>query len=373
MVNLKVAMGDKTYPLFIGNNILCKLAEIYKLYGYKSRVALITDFKFDHRYFNIIFDSFKRMEIEVVPIYIGSHRFKDGLLLVQQIAHRLVEIKFQPEETIVSLGGSHVNNIASFVANMIYGGVPYFQIPTSLTAQVVQSIDPFCRANCGSTRNLFSVQYSRNLVWSDVALLKSLPAQNFTSGLGYIIQLAYLHDNGLFELLEKNLKSIIKLNLEVIENFVFQCCQGRIDWLRKHRADSKNQSQKYRFGEFIASILLDSTQNSIKYGGALLIGMFVEGIVAFQSGIFDGASFERFYEMLKQLPLSSFRDRLDREKIIECLNNRLSSQNNPDLYLPQELGKFTALNSYSVQNFLTAFNLIFSSYTTNEHNLNFLN
>ena len=360
MVNLKVEINGKTYPQFIGSNILGKLAEIYKLYGYKSRVAVITDFKFDNRYFNIVFDSFKKLDIEIVPIYIGTQRFKDGLLPVQQIAHRLVEIQFQPDETIISFGGSYVNNISAFVSQMIYGGVPYFQIPTTLTAHVVQSVDPFCRINCGSARDLFSIRYARNLVWSDVALLKSLPEKNLTSGLGYIIQFAYLQDNGLFELLEKNLKEIFKINLDLIEDIVFRCCQARINMLRKHHIDPKNQQQLHGFGEFVASILVESTQNSIKYGGALLIGMLVEGIVAFQSGIFHGPSFERFYKLIKQVPFSLFRDRLEQQNIIECLNNRLSTQNLPYLYLPRELGKFTSYNSYKLQDFLTAFDLIFS-------------
>ena len=361
MVNLKVEIDGNTYPLFIGNNILGKLAEIYKLYGYKSRVAVITDFKFDNRYFKIIYEDFKKHDIEIIPIYIGSQRFKDGLLPVQQIAHRLVEIQFQPDETIFSLGGSYVNNMSAFVAKMMYSGVAYFQIPTTLTAQIILSVDPYCRANCGSVRNLFSIQYSRNLVWNDVALLKSLPAQNLTSGLAYIIQLAYLQDNGLFELLEKNLTSLIKMNPGEIENFVFQCCQFRIDTLRKQSADPNNQQHLYSFGEFIASILLESTINSIKYGSALFIGMFVEGIVAFQSGIFDSASFERLYELLRQVPFTFLRDRLDQQKIIKCLNNRLSAQKNPNLYLPQELGKFILYNNYTVQDILTAFNLFFSN------------
>lgn len=364
MVNLKVEINGNTYPLFIGSNILGKLAEIYKLYGYKSRVAVITDFKFDNRYCNILFDSFKKNDIEIVPIYIGSQRFKDGLLPVQQIAHRLIEIQFQPGETIISYGGSYVNNISAFVAKMIYGGVPYFQIPTTLAAQVMQSVDPFCRTNCGSARDLFSIQYSRNMVWSDVALLKSLPGKNLTSGLGHIIQFACLHDIGLFELLEKNLTAIYKMNLELIENFVFRCCQGRINTLRKHWADPIKQLPSHNFGEFVASILIESTQNSIKYGGALLIGMLAEGIVAFQSGIFNGPSFERFYQMLRQVPVSFFRDRLDQQQIIECLRNRLSDQNNPpNLHLPRDLGKFTSYNSYKAHDFITAFNLIFSDYT----------
>jgi 3-dehydroquinate synthase len=359
MVNLKIELNGKTYPLFIGTHILGSLAEIYQLYGYKSRAAVITDFNINNSYFNIVYDNFKKIGVEIVPIYLRPQQVRGGLLPVQQIAQRLAEIQFQPDETIISLGGSSVGNISAFVAQMIYGGVAYLQIPTTLAAQVVQSVDPFCRATYGSIVNLFSIRYERNLVWSDIALLKSLPEQNFTSGLGYIIQYACLQDNGIFEFFEKNLKQILDLNLDIIEETVFRCCQARYDWLRKYQFEQRQLRQKI-FGEFFAAILNESTRDQIKFGIALLFGMLIEGIVAFRVGIFDGPYFERFYELLKRVPFYHFRNRFDKNSIIECLNNRFSQQKRPFLALPQQIGKFTSYNAYELPHFLAALDFVFS-------------
>jgi len=359
MENLKIELNGKTYPLFIGTNILANLAEIFKLYGYKSRAAIITDFNINNSYFKIVYENFKKIGIEIVPIYLRPQHFGGGLLPVQQLGKRLAEIQFQPDETIISLGGSSVGNISAFVAQMIYGGVAYVQIPTSLAAQVVQSVDPFCRANSESIVNFFSIRYQRNLVWSDIALLKSIPEQNFTSGLAYIIQFACLYDNEVFEFFEKSLKQILSLNLYIIEEMVFRCCQSRYDWLRKHQFEQR-QLQQIKFGEFFASILNESTTNKIKSGITLLFGMLIEGFVAFQSGIFDRPHFERFYKLLKQLPFYHFRSRFDKNSIIEYLNNRLSHQQRPLLHLPQQIGQFTSYNGYELPDFLSAFDLIFS-------------
>jgi 3-dehydroquinate synthase len=242
------------------------------------------------------------------------------------------------------------------VAQMLHGGVPYFQIPTTLTAQVVQSIDPFCSTNYGSALNLFSIKYKRNLVWSDVVLIKSLPAQNLTSGLAHIIQLACQQNNGLFEFLEKNLTEIFDLNLTVIEEVVIRCCQNRIDLLRRHQGEPKNQQPK-NFGEFFASILIESAQNKLKFGEALLVGMLIEAIIAFRTGIFESPYFERFYELLKQVPYYHIRSQIDWTKVIEYLNDKISHHKLPSLRLPQKFGSFAAFDSYKLSDFLATFEL----------------
>jgi len=361
MVNLKVELGGKTYPLYIGIDILTKFAEIYQLYGYKPRAVLITNLSpEENNYFDIVVEIFNKQNVKIIPICLTAQQAADGLTTVQQVALQLVKHQFQPDETIISLGGSQVGNICAFIAQMIYGGVPYFQIPTTLTAQVVQSVEPMCHLNAGSTINLFSINSERNLVWSDVALLKSLPEKNFISGLGYIVQYACLINNGFFEFLENNLKEIFKLNLEVMEETVFRGCQCKINLSRQYSTEQKIQKRQ-GFGEFIASVLIESTQNKVKFGEALLFGMLIEGLIAFRCGIFDGPLFERFYQLLKQIPLYHFINQIDKNQVIACLTNIISRHDLFSISLPQEFGKFTSYTEYKLSDFTSALELVLTN------------
>lgn len=361
MFNLKVDSGGKVYPLFIGTDILSNLSEIYKLYGYKPGAVVITDFDSQQgSYLDIFFENFKKVNIEIIPIFLANQHARNGLRTIVQIANRLVKSQFQSDETIISLGGSSVSNISAFIAHILYGGVPYVQIPTTLTAQVVQSVDPIAHLNSAQKLDLFSIKYEHSLVWCDVALLKSLPEKNFISGLAYIIQYACLHDDGLFEFLEKNLKQILSLNPKIIEETVFRSCQTRINLLKQCLTKPKNPKQP-GFGEFIASILVESAQHEIKFGEALLFGMLVEGIVAFRSGIFSGAYFERFYELLNQIPFYHFANQIDPNNLIESLKKRMSSHKLTPLNLPQQFGKFSTHNEYKLSDFATAFALVLTT------------
>ena len=360
MVNLKVELGDKTYPLFIGNDILSNVGEIYKLYGYKPCATLITNLNSKKNfYFDSVVESFKKRNIEVNPIFLTDRQLEQGLVTVQEVALQLAKQNFQPEDTIVSIGGSRVASISAFIAQMIYGGTPYLQIPTTLTSQIVQSVEPVSRINFDSHLNLFSINFAHSLVWTDVALLKTLPERNFISGFGYIIQSACLSDDGFFEFLENNLDDFLKVKIEILEETIFRSCRNRIDFLNRTWSKHK-KPDPYNLGEFVASIVSEASGSEVRYGETLLVGIFVEGIASFKSGIFDGSDFERFYELFKRVSLNRVIDQINRDKIINYLNNENYFHQFPALHAIQGIGQFKQSHKFELSDFLLALDLAFS-------------
>lgn len=359
MLNLKVDLSGKSYPIFIGTDLLSRLSEIYKLYGYKSRALIITDHNLQQTpYLNTLTENFSKINIEIIPIFLTAQQSEQGLKTVQQIANQLLIKRFEPEDTIMSLGGSKVMHIGAFVAQMTYGGVGYFQIPTTLTAQVVSSVEPLAYLNFDLKLNFLAMRYEHSLVWSDVSILKSLPEKNLISGLAYIIQSA-CSQNSLFEFLEKNLENILNYDLTFFEEVIFRSCQTRIHLLKEKMAKRKHLEQ-YEFGEFIATVIMSSTHNNIKFGEALLVGMLVEGIIGFKVGLFNGPYFERFYKLIKKVPFHHFIHQIDHQKLIECFNDRMSHHKQPPLNIPQQFGKVIPYNEYKLSHFISAIELVLS-------------
>ena len=360
MINIKVDLNGTVYPLFIGIDILSRIGEIYQLYGHKSRAILITDFTLrESGFFNVVFENFKKINVEIVPIFLIVQRPENGLSLVEKVTEQLEKHQLKANETIISLGGSLVNNISAFIAKMIYGGVSYFQIPTTLTAQVVQSVSPICYLNSASAVNLFSTKYEPSLVWNDVALLRSLPEKNIISGLGHLIHYAYLHDSSIFEFLEINLKEIINLNIGIIEETVTRSCQKRITLSKDQRNQHKNPMSR-GFGEFFAAFILKASQNSVKYGEAILLGMLIEAIVAFRLGVLMDVHFERLYQLLKQVPFYHFLYQIDPQKLIDSLKDNIHPDKRLIIFLPQEVRKFTAYDECKLADLISAIELVFA-------------
>lgn len=360
MIKLKVELGGNTYPLFIGIDILANLGEIYKLYGYNPRTTLITDLYSKKKYyFDSVVNTLKKINSDINTIFLSDQQIEQGLITVQDVALQIVQGEFKPGDTIISIGGSRVTSISAFIAQLIHEGTPYLQIPTTLTAQHVQSVDPISRINFESHFNLFSINFTHSLVWTDIALLKTLPEKNFISGLSYMIQTACQAHNGFFEYLEKNLADLLRLNTDIIEEIIFRACQTKIDILNQNLSKQKKTGM-HNFGEYIASVIIETSSKGIKYGEALLIGMLVEGIAAFKSGIFEGSEFEKFYELLNRLPLNRVMSQIDQYKTMNYLKFKNFHDNFPALRPLQEFGVFNQIHTLELSEILSAFDLAFS-------------
>ncbi|MFX0138914.1 MAG: hypothetical protein ACFFDN_35060, partial [Candidatus Hodarchaeota archaeon] len=202
--------------------------------------------------------------------------------------------------------------------------------------------------------------YEHSFVWSDVSVLKSLPEKNFVNGLGYIVHYACHLNNEFFEFLENNLDKIFEFDLKLIEEMVFLSCETKIKLFKPSQTD-QNISQHPAFGEFGASILIESTPNKIKFGQALLFGMLVEGAISYKNGIFNGPSFKRFYELLKRILDNYSIFQIDQYKFIDFFKRKSIQNKLPHLNLPQEFGKFITYSDYKLSDFISAFELILSN------------
>ena len=112
--------------------------------------------------------------------------------LATQEAHR--------DDPIVALGGGAVGDLAGFVAATYMRGVPFVQVPTTLTAQVDAAIGGKTGVNIPEGKNLVGAFHQPVVVLADVATLATLPDRAFRSGLAEIAKYALTLDLELLEL-----------------------------------------------------------------------------------------------------------------------------------------------------------------------------
>jgi len=124
---------------------------------------------------------------------------------------------------VVALGGGVVGDLAGFVASTHLRGVPLWQIPTSLLAQVDSSVGGKTAVNLDAGKNLVGSFYQPDLVVVDPELLGTLPAAEFVNGLGEVVKCALLDDSDLLESLETQAALVRCRDPRTIERLVERC------------------------------------------------------------------------------------------------------------------------------------------------------
>lgn len=136
------------------------------------------------------------------------------------------------DDLVVAVGGGVVGDLAGFVAATYLRGVAFWQVPTSLLAQVDSSVGGKVAVNLPAGKNLVGAFYQPDLVVIDPAFLGTLPEDELVNGLGEVVKYGLLAgepllgelEHGADELLERNegrLDAVVELcvryKAEVVE------------------------------------------------------------------------------------------------------------------------------------------------------------
>ena len=103
---------------------------------------------------------------------------------------------------LFALGGGVVGDLVGFVAATYMRGVPFVQLPTSLTAQADAALGGKTGLDLPEGKNLVGAFHQPRTVIADTDALAFLPARELRSGCAEVVKHAALADAELFALLE---------------------------------------------------------------------------------------------------------------------------------------------------------------------------
>ncbi|HEX9653531.1 MAG TPA: 3-dehydroquinate synthase [bacterium] len=279
MVTVKVELGNQTYPVFVGSGILDKLGEMYQLYDFGEQVVVITDTVVRDLYSEQLRERFRNITslFEVVAVPPGEA--SKSLKVVDELITKMLEIGFDRQATVIGFGGGVIGDIAGFVASIYKRGVRLIQAPTTLLAQVDASIGGKTGVNHPLGKNMIGTFYQPQLVWSDLALLKTLPRREIVCGLGEVIKYGIIRDPFLFALVEHTFEEAFTLDLPLMEEIVKRCCEIKAKIVS---VDEKERDQRMilNFGHTIGHALESALNYEVSHGEAVLLGMVAESKIA---------------------------------------------------------------------------------------------
>ncbi|MDQ5840193.1 MAG: iron-containing alcohol dehydrogenase, partial [Chloroflexota bacterium] len=109
---------------------------------------------------------------------------------------------FTRSDAIVGLGGGTVTDLAGFVAATWLRGVKVVQVPTTLLAMVDAAVGGKTGINTAEGKNLVGAFHPPVGVLCDLAALKTLPHNDFVSGMAEVIKCGFIADPAILDLVE---------------------------------------------------------------------------------------------------------------------------------------------------------------------------
>ncbi|MFO1321082.1 MAG: 3-dehydroquinate synthase [Burkholderiales bacterium] len=228
MIEVDVGLGDRSYPIYIGSDLL-KSAALIVRHLPQPRVAVVTNETLAPRYLPGLTATLEREGVAVLPIVLpDGEAYKTGETL-DRIYDALLEARCERRTTLIALGGGVVGDITGFAAATYLRGVPFIQIPTTLLAQVDSSVGGKTAINHPLGKNMIGAFYQPSAVIADLATLDSLPDRELSAGMAEVIKYGLLGDLPFFEWLERNADALMRRDRTALAHAVERCCRNKAD------------------------------------------------------------------------------------------------------------------------------------------------
>ena len=339
---VKVELGDHSYPIYIGENILeqigKKCAGLFNL----GKCAIITDDNVGSIYAERVADSLSKVGFLPFLITVPAGESSKSLKFVEMCYNRLAQERVERRSFIIALGGGVVGDLAGFVAATYMRGIGFVQVPTSLLAQVDSSVGGKVGINLKYGKNLAGAFYQPRLVICDLATLKTLPERELKAGLSEVIKYGVIYDENLFSYLEKNIQKLLKLDLKKLLPVIERCCQIKAEVVS---ADEKETGLRaiLNYGHTIGHAIEAITgYKKFLHGEAVAIGQVAAAYIATEVMKFNQESADRIKTLIENagLPTSIRLSGKDREKLIQAMKlDKKVSGGEIKFVLPEKIGK----------------------------------
>ncbi|MCW8859114.1 MAG: 3-dehydroquinate synthase, partial [Deltaproteobacteria bacterium] len=204
MEEVIVPLADRTYPIFIGTDMLKGFGKKLAESDFPKRVAVVSNPTVDALYGQVVFNSLQQHGFNPFQCNVPDGEEYKNLASLELIYDALIEQGFDRGCGLIALGGGVIGDMAGFAAATFLRGIPYVQIPTTLLSQVDSSVGGKTAVNHPLGKNLIGAFYQPDSVFIDILTLNTLEPREVSAGLAEVVKYGVISDYDFFCWLEKN-------------------------------------------------------------------------------------------------------------------------------------------------------------------------
>jgi 3-dehydroquinate synthase len=217
---ITVDLGERSYPIVIGNGLLGD----FELSDYLSGpdCLVVTNDTVGPLYLEA---TQKKLPSDTVVVSLPDGEQHKTLDSAARVLDELVASHANRDTTVVALGGGIVGDIAGFAAACYMRGVAFIQVPTTLLAQVDSSVGGKTGVNHERGKNLIGAFHQPRLVLIDTDTLLTLPDRELRAGLAEVIKYGAIADPEFLGWLEANIDALLGKDPDALAFAIRRSCE----------------------------------------------------------------------------------------------------------------------------------------------------
>jgi 3-dehydroquinate synthase len=264
---LRVALGQRSYDIVIGDGLLGQAGALMAGVLRRKRVVIVTDANVAPLHLATLTRSLDAAGIAHQEIVLPPGEETKNFATYAATAERILGLGIERRTTLLALGGGVIGDLTGFLAATLLRGIDYIQIPTTLLAQVDSSVGGKTAIDTRHGKNLVGAFHQPALVLADTDVLATLPRRELLAGYAEVVKYGLIRDRAFYDWLEANAAALLGGDRALLAQAVVRSCAAKAAVVAADERESGERAL-LNFGHTFAHALETETG----YGAALLHG-----------------------------------------------------------------------------------------------------
>ena len=343
---LQVSLGDRSYPIHIGQNLLSQ-ADLILPHLKRKQLAIVSNTTVAPIYMAKLAEPLRAAGVKVIEIILpDGEAYKNGETL-NLIYDALLQNRCERSTTLIALGGGVIGDMTGYAAATYLRGVPFIHSPTTLLSQVDSSVGGKTGINHPLGKNMIGAFYQPQLVLADTETLKTLPARELSAGVAEVIKYGLIRDVNFFDWLEANMTKLMALDTAVTSEAIYRSCQNKAEVVA---ADEHETGERATLN--LGHTFGHAVENAMGYGvwlhgEAVAAGTMMAADLSQRLGWLSNAEVARISKIFKAANLPIEAPKLGVDKYIDLMGlDKKVIDGKIRLVLQQGIGKSVVTSDY---------------------------
>jgi 3-dehydroquinate synthase len=252
---VEVLLGERSYPIWIGEGLLPTLGERLAGLGFSGPLALVSVAPVLSRYGRQVGEGLTASGFTVFTDEGPDGEESKCLAELGRLYDRFVEHGLERSSPVAALGGGVVGDLAGFAAATFKRGLPFVQCPTTLLAQVDSSVGGKVAIDHPRGKNLIGAFHQPAAVCIDLATLRTLPRRELLAGFAEVVRYGAAFDAAFFSWLEEHLDRVLALDEAALRHAVATCCRIKAGIVAEDERETTGRRSLLNLGHTFAHAL----------------------------------------------------------------------------------------------------------------------
>ena len=308
--SLLVKSGQETYEALFVNSATDELIGISQ----HKRIFVLADSNVAGHH-----SEFIGMVKKIATVIITINPIENSKQLVEipNYINLLLDAEIRRGDLLVGIGGGIIQDITGFIATIMFRGLNWIFIPTTLAAQADSCIGSKTSINLGHRKNTLGTYHHAEKIIISPEFLRTLSVREIRAGLGEMLKVHAIEDKDKFDEIASSYSLLLNLKGD-LTRFIYQSLEFK---RKKIEIDEKDQGPRLvmNYGHSFGHALEAASNFQIPHGIAVSMGMDIANHISVKLSFGTKNDFDRMHPILIKNSNEFWNKSIDRSKFSKAL------------------------------------------------------